>query len=723
MDFSSFLTSLATSFVIFLVLMFLFTWLSRRPGNAVVYYPNRILKGLEPWEGGSRTRNPFAWIREAMSSTEQDIIDMSGVDTAVYFVFLSTVLSILVLSGIILLPVLLPVAATEKNVTATNSTSEGSFNDLDKLSMGHINEKSSRLWAFLISTYWVSLVTYFMLWKAYMHVSGLRATALMSPEIKPEQFAILVRDIPAVAEGQSRKEQVDSYFKSIYPDTFYRSMVVTETDKVNKIYEELEGYKKKLARAEAIYAQSKELGKPEGSRPTTRIGFLGLIGKEVDSIEYFNEKIKELLPKLEAEQKVTLREKQQPSALVFFTSRVIAACASQSLHAQMVDTWTVMDAPEARQVIWSNVKITFFQRQIRQYVVYIIVALTIFFYMIPIGFISALTTLANLKKILPFLKPVVDIDAVKTVLEAYLPQLALIIFLALLPSFLMFLSKLEGIPSVSHAVRATSGKYFYFTVLNVFLGVTLSGTLFSAFKKIQKDPNSTVTLLADGLPGNATFFLTFVALKFFVGYGLELSRIVPLIIYHLKRKYLCKTEDELKEAWKPGDFGYATRVPGDMLIITIVLCYSIIAPLIIPFGVVYFGLGWLVLRNQALKVFVPSFESYGRMWPHIHTRILASLLLFQVTMFGYFGVKKFVFAPFLLPLPIITLIFVFVCRKKFYRSFCNPALEVACRGLKEIPNMEQIFRSFIPPSLNSEKIDDDQFEDALSQISRMGSFA
>lgn len=76
---------------------------------------------------------------------------------------------------------------------------------------------------------------------------------------------------------------------------------------------------------------------------------------------------------------------------------------------------------------------------------------------------------------------------------------------------------------------------------------------------------------------------------------------VPLIIYHLKRKYLCKTEAELKEAWAPGDFGYATRVPGDMLIITIVLCYSVIAPLIIPFGVVYFGLGWLVLRNQVIS--------------------------------------------------------------------------------------------------------------------------
>lgn len=90
MDFSSFLTSLGTSFVIFVVLMFLFTWLSRRPGNFVVYYPNRILKGLDPYEGIRLTRNPFAWIREALASTEADVINLSGVDSAVYFVFLTT---------------------------------------------------------------------------------------------------------------------------------------------------------------------------------------------------------------------------------------------------------------------------------------------------------------------------------------------------------------------------------------------------------------------------------------------------------------------------------------------------------------------------------------------------------------------------------------------------------------------------------------------------------
>lgn len=275
----------------------------------------------------------------------------------------------------------------------------------------------------------------------------------------------------------------------------------------------MEGYRKKLAHAEAVYAESKGTANPEGTRPTTKTGFLGLIGKKVDAIEYYDEKIKELIPKLEAEQKATLKDKQQSAAVIFFNNRVAAAAASQSLHDTMVDKWTVVDAPEPRQLIWINLPKNYYERQIRQYVIYFIVFLTIFFYMIPIGLISALTTLENLKKLLPFLKPVVDEPAIRTVLEAYLPQLALIIFLAMLPSFLLFLSKAEGIPSESHAQRAAAGKYFYFSVLNVFIGVTIGSTLFTELKAIEKDPNSIDERLASSLPGSATFFLTFVALK------------------------------------------------------------------------------------------------------------------------------------------------------------------------------------------------------------------
>lgn len=151
-------------------------------------------------------------------------------------------------------------------------------------------------------------------------------------------------------------------------------------------------------------------------------------------MEYCNGEIKELLPKLEAEQKSTLHDKQQRAAIVFFNSRAAAASASQTLHAQLFDKWTVTEAPEPRDMIWSNLPKKIYERHTRQTVVYFIVFLTVFFYTIPITAVSAVTTLEKLREKLPFLKVVVDQQVIKTVLQAYLPQLALIVFLALLLS-------------------------------------------------------------------------------------------------------------------------------------------------------------------------------------------------------------------------------------------------------------------------------------------------
>lgn len=738
MDLASFLTSVLTSFVIFVVLVLVFTFLSRRPGNAPVYYPSLLLRGLDPWEVRRRgTRSPVGWIRDALSASETDVIAAGGVDAAVYLVFLSSVLSILVYSGIVLLPVLLPVAGTDRGLELTAAAGIKPKNDeknnsapelpeIQRLALSNIQPRSMRLWAFLLSVYWVSFVTYFVLWKSYKHVSNLRATARSTPDVKPEEFAVLVRDVPRSSPDETIKDSVDSYFRALHPNTFYRSMVVTDHKKADKIYLEIEDHKKKIARAEVLYANSKTESNPEGNKPTHRTGFLGLIGKKVDTIEYCSEQIKELLPKLEAEQKTTLRDKQQRAAIVFFNSRSAAASASQTLHAQVFDKWTVMEAPEPRDIIWPNLSRNIYERQIRQVVVYSIVFLTVVFYMVPITAVSAISTLENLRKVLPFLKVVVDRPAIRTVLQAYLPQIALIVFLALLPAFLTFLSKAEGIPSQSHVVRATSGKYFYFVVFNVFLVYTLGKTLFASLRTILDNANIGViiNMLATSLPGGATFFLTFVALKFFVGYGLELSRLIPLIIFHLKRKYLCKTEDEVKAAWAPGDLGYGTRVPNDMLIATVVLCYSVMAPLIIPFGVAYFALGWLIAKNQVLRVYVPSYESNGRMWPHMHTRIIAALLLYQATMIGVIGLKKFYYSPILVPLLPISFIFAYICHMRFYPAFANTPLEVAQHELKETPNMDAIYTAYIPQCLKPDKLEDlDVFEDAQSHTtSRAPSF-
>ena len=93
----------------------------------------------------------------------------------------------------------------------------------------------------------------------------------------------------------------------------------------------------------------------------------------------------------------------------------------------------------------------------------------------------------------------------------------------------------------------------------------------------------------------------------------------------------------------------------------------------------------------------------------MHKRILAALVPYQVTMFGSFGMMEFYYAPFLIPLIILSSIFGYVCSKKFYRFFHDTSREVACDNLKKSPNMGQVYRSYIPPSLSSENVDDDQF--------------
>ena len=93
----------------------------------------------------------------------------------------------------------------------------------------------------------------------------------------------------------------------------------------------------------------------------------------------------------------------------------------------------------------------------------------------------------------------------------------------------------------------------------------------------------------------------------------------------------------------------------------------------------------------------------------MHKRILAALVPYQVTMFGSFGMMEFYYAPFLVPLIILSLIFGYVCSKKFYQFFHDTSREAVCDNLMKSPNMEKVFRSYIPPSLSSENIDDDQF--------------
>ncbi|KAL3676401.1 hypothetical protein R1sor_026349 [Riccia sorocarpa] len=730
---SSFITSIATSSLIFFALFLVFLFCSRRKGNRPVYYPAILLDRRAPSDSkspGGVIRSPWTSMKESWNASEDELVGIAGLDAAVYVYFLKTALKIIFWTSCFCLPVLIPIAATDNNLQSQDQSSAGNSSRLDTISMGNVQNNSARLWAFLIGGYWLSFVTYYILRQAYRHVIELRARDQHQARARPEQFTCIVRDIPPPAENESREEQVHSFFQQLHPETYEKSLIVTGQGKASKVWAEMESAHGNLAKAQAMLEQSKSEEASEGVRPQNRTGKFGLYGEKVDSIDYWSEKIKELTPKLTEEQNRAATEKQKGAAIIFFNNRRAAAEAGQEHHSLFADKWQVLPAPDPRALVWDNIGVSFPQRVVREIVVYVITFFTVVFYMIPIGFVAALTTLENLTEYLPFLNAIVDIPVVGAVIEAYLPQLALILFLALLPKLLLALSKQEGLIFQGHVVRAASGKMYYFVVFNVFLGVTLFGTLFNSADSIKEltraqtfSFNSLVNLFGERLPPNATYFITYITLKGFVGFGLELSRVVPLIMFHLKKRFRCKTEKEVQDAWAPRSFKYIPSVPNDLLVITITLAYAVIAPLILPFGLIYFGVGWFVQRNQAQRVYVPEYETGGRMWPHIHSRILVGLFVSQITMLGYFGLKKFPYVFLLLPLPFITLLFARICRKVYYPAFKYVTIAVVSEGDNEVPPLSSAVAAFTPTCLlegaNEVKFNnkyDGSLQDAESQL-------
>ena len=79
METSGFVTSLVTSFLVFVLLLLLHFIFTRNPANDVIYYPaKKHWKIPLPFNHGI-----FGWLREAWFATEDDIIKFAGLDATI----------------------------------------------------------------------------------------------------------------------------------------------------------------------------------------------------------------------------------------------------------------------------------------------------------------------------------------------------------------------------------------------------------------------------------------------------------------------------------------------------------------------------------------------------------------------------------------------------------------------------------------------------------------
>ena len=177
---------------------------------------------------------------------------------------------------------------------------------------------------------------------------------------------------------------------------------------------------------------------PNKKRPTHRLKFL--IGKKVDTINWCRSELKRLIPEVEA-----LQAKHRAgdtkfisSVFVEFYTQSEAQAAYQMLaHHQALHMSPRYIGVHPNEVIWSNLRIRWYERVVRNIATISAVVALIIFWSIPVAVVGAISNINKLDHTVGFLHFLQKVPSViMGVVTGLLPVILLSVLMSLLPIIL-----------------------------------------------------------------------------------------------------------------------------------------------------------------------------------------------------------------------------------------------------------------------------------------------
>ncbi|KAL7418593.1 hypothetical protein Q5752_007051 [Cryptotrichosporon argae] len=347
------------------------------------------------------------------------------------------------------------------------------------------------------------------------------------------------------------------------------------------------------------------------------------------------------------------------AAFVTFEDVKNAQIACQVVHYPHHSQVVTEPAPEPRDVVWSKVGMSQREAQVRDIIIMGVMTLLLLFWIPPVSSLAGLLSYREIKKIAPWLARLIDASPrFRAIVQNSLPSLALVSFNGFLPFLLEWLSYEQGFKSRSSTEYSVMRKYYLFLLISVLAIFLLTTTYFAVFRDLADTPMKIPEKLANGLQGAVArnFMVSYVMLQALGLMPLQLLNLGPLLGLAWARAFSTKTPRDYAEANAPPMLNYGWVYPQALLIFTITLVYSIISPLILVFGAVYFGVAYLVYKYKLLFIYFKPYESNGEAWAIASRRQLWALFIFQLFMTGLFSLRgNYYFTLAMAPLLLYTL--------------------------------------------------------------------
>ncbi|CAN8241172.1 unnamed protein product [Cochlearia groenlandica] len=684
MEISALLTSAGINISICIVLLSLYSILRKQPSNYCVYFGRRLVCG------GARRYDPFwyerfvpspSWLLKAWETSEDELLAAAGLDAVVFLrmvkfrlpktlskllfvcsslfsqlVFFCSI-RIFFITAVVCIAFVLPVNYYGQPMVHKEIHLESS----EVFTIENLAKGSKWLWIHCLALYIITSAACFLLYLEYRTIAKMRLGHITGSAAKPSQFTVLIRAIPWSPE-QSYSDTLGKYFTNYYSSSYVSHQMVYHNGIIQRLLRDAE----KMCRT--LKHISPEINCKPSFTPCTFCGgptatsSFHILSSEADSVKGI-----EL-----GELTMTTTEQERPAAFVFFKTRYDALVVSEVLQSSNPMLWVTNLAPEPHDVYWRNLNIPYRQLWIRRIATLVGAVAFMFVFLIPVTFIQGLTQLEHLSHAFPFLRGILQTKYINQVITGYLPSVILILFFYAVPPLMMYFSTLEGCISRSIRKKSACIKVLYFTIWNVFFVNILSGSVIrqlNVFSSVRDIP----TQLARAVPTQAGFFLTYCFTSGWASLACEIVQPMALI-WNLVAKFVFKNNDDSYETLR---FPYHTEIPRLLLFGLLGFTNSVIAPLIMPFLLIYFFLAYLIYKNQILNVYITKYESGGQYWPIFHNTTIFSLILTQIIALGFFGLKlSTVASGFTIPLILLTLLFSEYCRHRFAPIFHKDPAQV-----------------------------------------------
>lgn len=649
------LTSAGINIGVCALLLSLYSILRKQPGNASVYFGRRLA------EERSRRLNSFIlerlvpsprWMVTAWGYKEEEILDVAGLDAVVFIRIIVFSMRIFSIAAVVCVFGVLPLNYFGQDMEHGNISSES----LEVFTIGNVQSQSKWLWVHCVALYIISFSACVLLYFQYKSIARLRLLHITRSPPNPSHFTVLIRAIPKSAR-ETFSDSVKNFFIKYHSSSYLSHQIIYRVGKFHKIMNNAEKAYNKVTRLKGAVIDKKCL--PFRYR-------CGICGGASNSFQLYNDEFELGAKRIDLNcSDSSAKEKECGAAFVFFRTRYAAVVTSEVLQSSNPMYWVTDLAPEPHDVYWSNLWIPYRQLWFRKIAILVFSIVFVLLFIIPVAFVQGLTHLDQLRQIFPFLDGLLKKKFAIEIVSGYLPSVILQLFLYIVPPVMLLFSSVEG--SISHSARkkSTCWKVLYFNIWNVFFVNVFSGSVISQINAISS-PKDIPTQLAKAVPSQATFFITYVLTSGWASLSSEVMQLFGLIWNFIKRHILRWKDDPASVP----TFPYHTEVPRVLLFGLLGFTCSILAPLILPFLLVYFFLGYVVYRNQIVNVYCSKYETGGQMWPIAHNATIFSLVLSQIIAIGVFGIKESpISSSFTIPLVILTLLFNEYCRQRFYPIF------------------------------------------------------